>query len=218
MKRTRITFVKEISALDGSARACHRDGMRWEQLFADLDSRFADWADAELMAELPDRERQAAGSVTMVQRCAGAIGRSITVRTRGGRAHTGELREVGPDWLLLASAAEGETIVASAAVVTLDGLTSATGMPLTVVASRFDLRLALRGIARDRAPVTIGVMGARGDQGGTADLSGTLDRVGSDFLEVALHPAWEPRRASSVRSVVLLPLAAVDSVRSVPAA
>lgn len=204
--------------LDVPSSACHGDRVRWEQLFADLDSRFADWADAELMAELPDRQRRAAGSVTMIQRCIGATGSAITVRTRGGRAHTGELREVGPDWLLLSGPGAGETVVATAAVVAIDGLTAASGAPLAPVAGRFDLRLALRGISRDRAPVTVTVSGATAPHGVGTDLAGTLDRVGADFVELAQHPVWEPRRGSTVRSVLLVPLAAVDTVRSLPAA
>lgn len=200
--------------LDGPTLPCHRDRVRWEQLFADLDSRFADWADAEMMAELPDRQRAAMGSVTMTQRCIGALGSSVVVRTRGGRSHAGDLRDVGPDWLLLGGPGVGETIVATAAVVAVEGLTAVSGMPLSPVANRFDLRLALRGIARDRAPVTVSVMGATEPNASGADLSGTLDRVGADFVELAQHPVWEPRRGSSVRSSVLVPLAAVDAVRS----
>ena len=192
--------------------------MRWEQLFADLDSRFAHWSDAELMAELPDRQRREAGAVTMIQRCAGSLGAAITVWTRGGRTHAGELREVGPDWLLLGGPGAGDTVVATAAVVAIDGLTAASGAPLSAVASRFDLRLALRGIARDRSPVTVTVAGTAAPTGSGTDFSGTLDRIGSDFVELAQHPAWEPRRRSTVRSVLVVPLAAVDSVRSQPAA
>lgn len=196
---------------------CHGDRVRWEQLFADLDSQFADLADAEMMAELADRERHAAGSVSMAQRCAGAVGRPVTLRTRAGRAYAGELRDVGPDWLLIDGLGVGETLISASAVVAVGGLTAASGLPLSPVAARFGLRLALRQIARDRAPVTISVMGgAPGDPGG-AELSGTLDRVGADFVELAQHPVWEPRRAQSVQSVALVPLAALDAVRSLPA-
>lgn len=189
--------------------------MRWEQLFADLGAHFADLADAEEMAELADRQRHAAGALTTVQRFAGAIGAEVRIRTRAGRFHRGLLREVGPDWVLLGAQATGEVLVALGAVTAVFGLTSATGPGLSAVAARFDLRLALRGIARDRAPVVIGVSGGP-DAAGT-ELSGTLDRIGADFVELAEHAVWEPRRASAVRSVVLIPLAAIDSVRTMPA-
>ncbi len=119
---------------------------------------------------------------------------------------------MGADWILVAPAGGGEILIALTAVTAIDGLRAATGAPLSAVASRFDLRLALRGIARDRSPVVIGVSGAAEGTGAGADLSGTIDRVGADFVEVAQHAVWEPRRAEAVRSVLLIPLAAVDSV------
>lgn len=171
-----------------------------------------------MMAELADRERVAAGSVAMAQRCAGAIGRTARVRLSDGSVAGGVLCDVGPDWLLLDQQGPGELLVALRAVTAIEGLTAATGNPLSELGRRLDLRLALRGIARDRAPVLVTVAGpAAGPDRSSPELGGTVDRVGMDFLEVAQHPAWEPRRPSSVRSVVLIPLAGVLSVRSIPA-
>lgn len=190
--------------------------MRWEQLFADLDSQFTDLADAEVMAEIPGRQREAAGSVTMVQRCLGSVGAAVRVGVAGGAVHAGQLQDVGPDWLLLQMAAAGELLVALAAVTLIDGLGSATGSPLTVVDGRFTLRLALRRIARDRAPVAMGLIGTSDAHTGSAEITGTIDRVGADFVELAQHAAWEPRRAEAVRSRLLVPLSAVATVRAVP--
>ncbi len=192
--------------------------MRWEQLFADLDARFEELADEQMMAELADRQRAAAGSVGMVQRFAGALGAVLRVRTQDGPVVSGVLREVGPDWVLLGQQGPGDLLVALRSVTAVEGLTVATGAPLTVVARRMDLRLALRGIARDRSPVLITVAGPSGSPGTrSTELSGTIDRIGGDFLELAQHAAWEPRRASGVRSVALIPLHAVITVRSMPA-
>jgi len=52
--------------------------------------------------------------------------------------------------------------------------------------------------------------------GSTAEVIGTIDRVGADFIEVAVHAAWEPRRAAAVRSVALVPLDAIVLVRAMP--
>lgn len=192
--------------------------MRWEQLFADLNARFDELADAQMMAELADRQRVAAGSVSMVQRIAGAVGEVVRVRTRQGPVVSGLLREVGPDWMLLGQQGPGELLVALRAVTGIEGLTAATGVPLSPLAMRMDLRLALRGLARDRSSVLVTVAGAGGSPGTPgSDLPGTIDRVGVDFVELAQHAVWEPRRAASVRSVALIPLAALISVRSMPA-
>lgn len=204
--------------MTGRVSSCDGDEVRWEQLFADLDARFDDLADAQMMAELADRQRVAAGSVTMVQRFAGAVGTALRIRTQDGAVVGGRVREVGPDWLLLDQQGPGELLVATHAVTAVEGLTSATGAPLDRVSRRVDLRLALRGIARDRSPVLVTVRGASaGATSGGTEISGTIDRVGADFIEMAQHAVWEPRRAAGVRSVALVPLRAVIAVRAMPA-
>ncbi|GAB3263594.1 hypothetical protein GCM10027562_27720 [Arthrobacter pigmenti] len=49
---------------------------------------------------------------------------------------------------------------------------------------------------------------------GSATLYGTLDRVGSNFAEVALIPRGEYRRPGSVVEVVALPLQSIIAVVS----
>ena len=191
--------------------------MRWEQLFNDLDAQFDDLADEQMMAELADRERVALGAVTMGQRLAGAIDRPIRVRTAVGLAVTGTLRKVGPDWLLLQESIGREALVATAALTLVEGLSGSSAAPLGGVDLRLDLRFVLRGLSRDRAPVAVVVRGGGGDPVGLyTESTGTIDRIGADFLELAVHAPWEPRRAASVRSVVLVPLVAVVLVRALP--
>ena len=191
--------------------------MRWEQLFSDLDARFDDLADAEMLAELADRQRVAAGAITVVERVGGALGRPVRIRTTAGVTVTGTLRKVGPDWMLLQEAPGREVVVALRAATIIEGLSAATGPPIAGVELRLNLRHALRGLARDRSPVALVVCGGTGEPSGPyTEITGTIDRLGADFLELALHAPWEPRRAASVRSVVLVPLPAVVLVRAVP--
>ncbi len=191
--------------------------MRWERLFDDLDARFDELADAEMRAELADRERVAAGGISTVERLGGAVGRPLRVRTTVGLAVTGTLVNLGPDWLLVGEGTGREALLALRAVTTVEGLGVATGPAVEGVALRLNLRYALRGIARDRSPVAVVVGGGVGEPTSLhTEITGTMDRIGADFVEVALHAPWEARRAASVRSVVLVPLSAVVLVRALP--
>lgn len=192
--------------------------MRWEQLFTDLEAQFDALAEAEMMAELADRQRSEFGAVGMVARLVGSIGSPLRIRTSSGSVISGVLRRLGPDWLLIAEAPGREALVPLAGVTVVEGLSAITGQPLGRVAGRLTLRLALRGLVRDRAPVAVTLQGSPGGPGaGTGtEVAGTIDRIGADFLELALHAAWEPRRAGSVRQVVLVPLGAVVFVRAQP--
>ena len=200
--------------------------MRWDRLFADLEARFDELADAEAAAESADRERVAIGAVSAIQRLSGSIDRPIRVRLAGGGSVGGVLRTVGPDWLLLTEGQSSDCLVALAAVTAVEGLTASTGGEMTGVGRRLDLRRALRGLARDRSPVAVAVTGWSGGSAaagagaygpsGSEPLTGTIDRVGADFIEVAVHAAWEPRRAGTVRSVALVPLSGIVLVRALP--
>jgi len=129
----------------------------------------------------------------------------------------GTLRSVGPDWVLVGEGSGREALLSLSAMTIVEGLTAATGAPLTGVAQRLDLRFALRGLARDRSPVALTIPGGRGVSGtDDTELTGTIDRVGADFIEMALHAAWEPRRAAAVRQVVLVPRSAIIVVRPMP--
>jgi hypothetical protein len=182
--------------------------------------------DIDAAAELADRERLAVGAVTTTQRLSGSVGRPVMLRLVGGPLVSGTLRTVGPDWLLLSEGQGRDCLVALRAVTTVEGLSAATAPEPGALSLRSDLRRALRGVARDRSPVAIALTGWTGGigpsgagvagPGGSAEITGTIDRVGADFVEIAVHSAWEPRRAGSVRSVALVPIAALMLVRALP--
>jgi hypothetical protein len=187
--------------------------MRWDQLFESLNDRFDDLVAADAAAEAADRQRVAMGSVPLRDRLAGSVGLPIRLMTAASTVPvSGVLAAVGPDWLLLRGSRDQQLLVRTAAVVSVEGLTARSGPAMGVVAARLDLRFALRGLVRDRSPVSILVGG--GSDG--TELTGTIDRVGADFVELARHAAWESRRAGTVTQVTLVPLAAVTVVRSHP--
>jgi hypothetical protein len=184
--------------------------MRWEQLFADLEAQAAEQDAAAEQADEASRARVEYGRVQLVDRLRGASGREVSLSCRGGAQLHGRLVDVGVDWLLLVDALAREVLVAVGAVSAVAGLVALTAPAeeLGEVARRLDLRRALRGLARDRAAVSCLL------EDGTA-LTGTVDRVGADFVELAEHPADQPRRRAAVTAVRAVPLRAVVAVRTV---
>jgi hypothetical protein len=182
---------------------------RWQQLFADLEAAAEAGDHADFVAEVADRTRSEAGRLRLTDRLRAVIGHQMTLELHGGQSVTAVLREVGPDWVLLAEPPARELLVPLAAVCVVRGLGALSSHPGSegAVAARLDLRYALRRLARDRAAVVVVLAG-----GGT--LHGTCDRVGVDFLELAEHAHGEPRRMAAVRRVSAVPVGGIVLVRS----
>lgn len=183
--------------------------MQWAELFADLEAQAEALEAADLAAEIADRTRREQALLGLADRLRAATGTSLTVHA-GGLAVAGRLLASGRDWLLLEEPGHRQVLVPLAAISSVAGLGGRSDVPDGdgEVARRLDLRWALRGLARSR----IGVQVVLGD--GSA-LDGTLDRLGADHLDLALHAPGEARRAPAVRAVRTVPLAAVALVRSV---
>jgi hypothetical protein len=183
--------------------------MRWQALFADLEAQLDAAAAAELAGEVAERSRIEHGRVTTADRLAAAGSADLSVVLPGHDVLRGCLLDAGVDWLLLAEPGGREALVPLSALLSVTGLSRAAVAPEAdgPVGRALDLRWALRGLARGRTGVVLGL------SDGSA-VSGTLDRVGADHVELAEHPAGEARRAPAVRAVRLVPLAALVVVRS----
>lgn len=183
--------------------------MRWERLFEDLESQL-EAADREAFdAEVADRTRREVALVRITDRLREAVGGSIELTVCGADALGGVIRRVGPDWLLLDDGAERDVVIASAAVLTVRHLPAPIAGPASrgTVQSRLTLGHALRGVARDRAAVTVVLRdGAR--------LDGTIDRVGADFVDLAEHPAGEPRRPAQLRGIRTVSFTGLSVIRA----
>jgi len=182
--------------------------VRWEALFDDLEAQLAAADAEELAAEVSDRSRRELARIRLGDRVRHAQGAALTLAVAGAGVVSGALVRSGPDWLLLAGDA-GEQLISAAAVSWLSGLPALAGDPDTVpvVLERLALGYALRGIARDRSAVTLVL------RDGSA-LTGTMDRVGADFVDVAEHSRGEARRSSSVRVARTVPFASLALVHT----
>jgi hypothetical protein len=183
--------------------------VRWDALFADLDGQLAAADGAELAAEVSDRSRREVARLHLADRARLGIGAELTVGLGPVGVLSGRLDRSGPQWWLLGGAGGLDQLVCTEAITWVSGLPALAGDPdaVPVVESRLGLAYALRRIARDRAPVTVVVRDG-------AAVTGTIDRVGADFVDVAEHAPGEPRRSTAVRAARTLPLAALAVVRS----
>jgi len=182
--------------------------MRWKALFDDLEAQAEAAAAAELEGEVRDRTRREVGLLGLLDRLRPAQGSVLVVTVLGGGTVTGRLLDVGPDWILLDERAGRELLVPLAGVLSVGGLgrRAQPREPGDEVGRRLDLRWALRGLARDRAPVQVLLRDG-------SMLAGTLDRVGSDYVDLAEHPQGEARRSAAVQGVRLVPLQALALLR-----
>jgi small nuclear ribonucleoprotein (snRNP)-like protein len=181
--------------------------VRWEDLFADLERQWEALGQSERQAEVAERTRAEFARVRLVDRLRGSEARQVALVTRGGQALTGELSRVGPDFVLV-STGRHECVVPLDAIRSVRGLGAATVSAEAVgpVQARLGLASVLRTIAADRSVVTVVTTDDRA-------LSGTLQRVGSDFVELLEHPVDATARAAQGRGLTLMPFVVVALVR-----
>jgi hypothetical protein len=180
--------------------------MRWDDLFADLEAQAQALLVAERETEVADLTRLETSRLELANRLRAALGAAVKVRCLGGMVLAGRLSAVGAGWLLLDEDAGREAFLATAAVVSIAGLGRLTGAPGSALDARLGIGRALRGLARDRSVLRACLVDS-------TVLDGTVDRVGSDFVEFAVHAAGEPRRREDVREVLVLPIGALAVLR-----
>lgn len=182
--------------------------MRWERLFDDMEAQLEAAARAEFAGEVADRTRRELARLRLVDRLRANIGAELQLTVAGSAPLRGQLQRVGAGWLLLQPAAGPAALVLRDAVLAVGGLPAAAVEPGSEgpVLARLDVGHALRAIARDRSSVT--VLLRDGSQ-----LDGTLDRVGADFVDLALHPPGEARREAAVRAVRTVTIEGIALVR-----
>lgn len=185
----------------------HTDSVRWELLFDDLEARLAAEAVLELASEVADRTRRERARVPLLARLIAARHTQITVWVAGFGRCPARVGDVGADWVLLGlpgGPEERNVLVPFAAIRSVSGLHARTG-PVSAVAKGFTVGAALRAISRDRA--TVSIVDLEGQR-----ITGTIDAVGQDALDLAEHPVDLPRRPENVLDVRTVPFGAIAAV------
>ncbi len=184
--------------------------MRWERLFADLEARFAADELVSREADIADLVRAERSRLTMSDRLRPHIGTVLAWRLEPGTGLDGSIQatlmDVGTDWILIATASGSmrrHLLVPARSIHWIGGLSGVAQLDESQVAKRMGLTVVLRGLARDRSPLRVLTAGGQ--------LTGTIDRVGADHLDLAMHDLEVPRRAGLVREIRCVPLAAVSA-------
>jgi hypothetical protein len=178
--------------------------MRWDDLFDDLAAQWDAENRRELDAEVADRTRRERALVGLYERFAAAGDDVLMVALRTGATVSGRVADVGDGWLLLDAAPAGPLLVPFGAVTAVTGLAQRAGG--SALGRKFGLGYALRGLSRDRAVVLLTDLTGR-------VVTGTIDAVGLDVLELSEHAADLPRRAENVTGRRLVPFSAVLLLR-----
>lgn len=183
--------------------------MRWTDLFDDLEAQLAAQQAAELRGEVVEHTRANLGRVALSERYLADLGRAVRLVLRGGPVLEGTLTEIGREWIVLEhqdSSRVHESLVVTASVVTVQGLSGRSDPGRTGQVQRsLGLRQVLRALSRDRSVVRVHLVEA-------ATLTGTIDRVGADHLDLSAHPADLPRRTREIQSRVTVPYVALACV------
>jgi len=189
--------------------------MRWENLFDDLESQLEHELDAEEVDLRAEEERLRLARLTLRDRMMSVAASEhpvITVRLIDRTVVSVRPVTFGKDWFaadLIEPAAfrsgTDQVVIPLAAVasatLTADALRVSTteppGRPSRLV-DRLGLAFVLRDFCRRRASLSIVT---------TVDaVHGTIDRVGRDHVDLAVHEPGSSRRAANVTELRIVPL------------
>jgi hypothetical protein len=200
---------KKSRALTRRVIALYAGRMRWDALFNDLESQFTEADRLALDAEINERARAEMVGLELADRLRGVLGCRLTVYLASGESFTGALMHAGGDALVLHEE-QHQILIPYAAAARYAGLGRLSATEASSVRNRLGLAHALRGMARDRAELTVLV----GNASGSVRLAGVIDRVGKDYLDLAVLTPGEVRRSHQVSQVATIPFTALAAIRS----
>ena len=184
--------------------------MRWDALFDDMEAQLASVDRLELEAEIAERSRADVAGVELEDRLRGSRGLRVGVHLASGSFFDGTLSHVGAESLVLSDPYR-QVLIPYAAASRYQGLRRLAMEEPSSVRRKLGLASALRGLARDRADLSVFLIGGAE---GMPGLSGVIDRVGRDYFDLAVTRPGEARRATNVSQVATVPFSALGALRS----
>ncbi len=187
--------------------------MRWQNLFTDLESQLERELDAEAIDVEGEEERLRLGELTIRDRLAALVAAGpslgpVHLTLAGGDRISVVAHTVGADWMVGVERSRHAVVPFAA----LSGITLTTQQVAASVArvgtragGRVGFGVVLRDLCRRRRPVDVTMR--------EAALHGTIDRVGADHFDLALHEPGVARRDRAVTEYRVVARAEVVLVR-----
>lgn len=194
--------------------------MRWDSLFDDLEGQLAREKSLEETDLAAEEERLRLGRLDLRERliaihaASGGTRYRVVVTVRGGLRVTLHPTSFGRDWML-AELTEGSRSVSCILPLqaiqsvsltpgqTRDSLVAATPSEAPRISDRLGLSFVLRDLCRRRRYVQV--------ESVDSSVRGTIDRVGRDHIDVAVHEP--PRRSTFVEEIRLVAFDGIHLVK-----
>lgn len=192
--------------------------MRWDNLFDDLESQLEREITAEELDMGVEEERLRLGRLSLRDRllairdAPASADQELTLTLLAGARLRVRPAAIGRDWLsgdiVDDSARRAQCVVPLSAIAGVSltegqvqlSLRSLEPNPGTLppLSARLGIAFVLRDLCRRRRPLEFTLVGGR--------VHGTIDRVGRDHFDVAVHEPGIPRRSSLVSEYRMVPL------------
>ena len=197
----------------------YRRSVRWDELFADLEGRLEHELDIERQELVAEEERLRLARLGLRERVVAMArgGAPVRVVLADGESFDVRVESAGRDWIageVVVGAVRHAVVVPVAAIAGVApereqlelGLRPSSGEALSDLSGRLGLAFVLRDLCRRRAGVELRTTAGA--------VTGTIDRVARDHLDLAEHDADEARRDRVVRRIRLVPFEAILRVRA----
>jgi hypothetical protein len=181
------------------------------RVFDELEAEFEAGLRREAEQETVAAVRAELGSTVLWEQLARRLGTDM-VAIAGARVFRGSAVVSYPEFLVLRADDGAEHLIRYGPAVSIVLPAEPPRLRPTPgpVVRRYSLALALRELARRRDPVRV-------DLGDGTSVDGTIEAVGSDYLEIAEHDPGEARRRAAVRARRFVGFAAIVAVTLPPA-